>query len=158
MLSIIVIGWIILLEHYVKRHIDQAYTPQRQRPLAGGNIVLKKYYNTGVAGSFLSGHPKLARCIHISALIAVFATLLRILPKKDAAAAKLGISFLAGGGLSNLHDRLAKGHVVDYVSFGFGPKRFQRLVFNLSDFFIFAGSLLCTAQIFQKGEGPWHQR
>lgn len=158
MVSIIVIGLTVLLEHYIKRHMDQAYTLQRRRTLAGGNIVLKKYYNTGVAGSFLSGHPKLARCIHMSALIAVFATLLRILPKKDAAAAKLGISLLAGGGFSNLYDRLAKGHVVDYVSFGFGPKRFQKLVFNLSDFFIFAGSLLCMAQIFRKGEGPWNQR
>ncbi|MDE6887595.1 MAG: signal peptidase II, partial [Eubacterium sp.] len=57
---------------------------------------------------------------------------------------------LAGGGLSNLYDRLRKGYVVDYFSFGTGPKWFRRLVFNLADFFVFAGVLLCMIQMIRK--------
>lgn len=72
------------------------------------------------------------------------------MPDKQAAPAKTGLSFLAGGGLSNLHDRLVKGHVVDYVSFGFGPKRFQKLVFNMADFFVFAGVVICMVHYIRK--------
>lgn len=150
MFYIITVGMIFLLEYYVKRHMDEVRTLQEQRPLAGGKIILKKYYNTGAAGSFLKNRPKCVRSVHSSALLAVFAALLYLLPKKNAFAAKAGLSFLAGGGLSNLHDRLTKGHVVDYVSFGFGPKRFQKLVFNIADFFVFAGIFLCIIQSFQK--------
>lgn len=51
---------------------------------------------------------------------------------------------LAGGGLSNLYDRYTKYHVVDYVRFQTGPKWFQRIIFNVSDFFIFIGAVLAV--------------
>ena len=146
MFCMIVIGMIFLLEYCVKKHMERARTLQEQRPLACGKVILKKYYNTGAAGNFLKNHPGCVRTVHISAFIAVLAALLYVMPKKNAAAAKAGLSFLAGGGLSNLHDRLKKGYVVDYVSFGFGPKWFQNLVFNIADFFVFAGIILCVIQ------------
>ena len=49
-----------------------------------------------------------------------------------------------GGGLSNLYDRYTKHHVVDYVRFQTGPKWFQRIIFNVSDFFIFIGAVLAV--------------
>lgn len=150
MFFFILIGIIFFLEYYVKDHMDKIRTLQEQRSLAGGKLLLKKYYNTGMAGNFLKARPKAACMLHISALLAVAAALLWILPKKHTAVAKTGLSFLAGGGLSNLYDRLTKGHVVDYVSFGFGPKRFRRLVFNLADFFVFSGIFLCIIQVFRK--------
>lgn len=150
MFCIIMIGMIFLLEYCVKRHMDRVRTLQEQRSVAGGKMILRKYYNTGAAGNFLENHPKYVRCVHIAALTAVFAALLYAMRKKNAAAAKTGLSFLAGGGLSNLYDRLAKGYVVDYVSFGFGPNWFQKLVFNIADFFVFAGIILCIIQSFQK--------
>lgn len=152
MVSIIIIGCIFLLEYHVKRHMDQVRTLQERRPLANGKMILRKYYNTGTAGNFLDRHPKWVRYIHTTALFMVFAALVSMLPRKDAAIAKTGISFLAGGGLSNLYDRLTKGHVVDYVSFGFGPKGFRKLVFNMADFFIFAGIILCSIQFLKKEE------
>ena len=51
---------------------------------------------------------------------------------------------LAGGGLSNLYDRYTKHHVVDYVRFQTGPKWFRRIIFNVSDFFIFIGAVLAV--------------
>ena len=150
MFCIMTIGIIFILEYFIKRHMDKVRTLQEQHSLAGGKIILKKYYNTGVAGNFMKNHPKCVQAIHTSALITVFAALLYAMPKKKISAAKAGLSFLAGGGLSNLHDRVAKGHVVDYVSFGFGPKRFQKLVFNTADFFVFAGIILCMMQSFRK--------
>lgn len=150
MIFIMMIGMIFLVEYYVKKHMDNVRTLQEQRRIAKGRVILKKYYNTGAAGSFLSSHPECVRNIHVFALVLVFAALFAIWPRKHVAAAKTGLSFLAAGGLSNLYDRFSKGYVVDYVSFGFGPKRFRKLVFNLADFFIFAGIALCMVQFLKK--------
>lgn len=147
---IFMIGIIFTVEYYMKKHMDQVRTLQEQRPMANGKIILKKYYNSGSAGNFFKDHPKCIKFAHISTLFAVIATLLYMMPKKNASIAKTGLSLLAGGGLSNLHDRLTKGYVVDYVSFGFGPKRFQKLVFNLADFCIFAGIIFIFIHSFQK--------
>lgn len=150
MLFIFLTGSIFILEYYIKKYMDRTGTLQEQRPLFNGKIILKKYYNTGAAGNFLSSRPEWMKRIHAGMLAAVSVLLLCTLPKKRHAFAKTGLSFLAGGGVSNLHDRLSKGHVVDYFSLGFGPKRFRRLVFNLADFFVFAGILLCMIQILAK--------
>lgn len=57
---------------------------------------------------------------------------------------KTGLSMLLGGGFSNTYDRLRRKYVVDYFSFGFGGKRFSRIVFNLSDFGIIIGALMAA--------------
>lgn len=150
MFFLIVTGMIFFAEYYIKGHMDRVRTLQDQRMSAGGKIILKKYYNYGTAGSFFRAYPKAVRFVHASALAAVSAVFLYVLPRRNAAAVKLGLSCLIGGGFSNLYDRIQKGYVVDYVSFGFGPKRFRKLVFNLADFFVFAGIFLCLVSYFKK--------
>lgn len=150
MMYLLTIIGVFILDYCMKNHMDQVRTLSEQRPLAGGRIILKKYYNTGAAGNLLNSSPKAMLCIHAVVLGTVSACLGLIWHRKDLPAVKLGLSFMAGGGLNNLYDRLTKGHVVDYLSFGFGAKRFRRLVFNLSDFFVFAGAVLCTAGILGK--------
>ena len=51
---------------------------------------------------------------------------------------KLAVTFALAGGISNLYDRMKRGHVVDYFSIEW--KWLKRLVFNLGDIFIFLGS------------------
>ena len=150
MFFMVLIAMIFLLEYGIKCHMDRVRTLQQRRPFAGGKIVLKKYYNKGAAGNFLNHHPKSVCYIHTSALLLVFVAWIYMLPQKNAAVAKTGLSFLAGGGASNLYDRLTRGHVIDYISFGFGPKKFQKLVFNTADFFVFAGIFLCMIQMIKK--------
>ena len=52
-------------------------------------------------------------------------------------------ALITAGGLSNLYDRLKRGYVVDY--FSIRCKYLEKVVFNLGDFFIFAGSALIAA-------------
>lgn len=150
MLWIAVITGIFLLEYHIKKYMDRALALDEQQPRLGGRLILKKYYNTGAAGNWMSRRPKAMRCVHIVVLGLTAAMLAAAAPAKHSAAAKTGLSFLAGGGFSNLHDRMTKGHVVDYFSFGFGPQKFRKLVFNAADLFIFAGSLLCMAHMIGK--------
>lgn len=54
--------------------------------------------------------------------------------------AGIGYALILGGGLSNFIDRVKKGTVTDYLRFpNFPIKKISNLVFNLSDFGIFAG-------------------
>jgi signal peptidase II len=56
----------------------------------------------------------------------------------------LGLSFVAGGAISNLIDRILIGCVTDYISlFSFFP------VFNLADTFIFLGASILTVYFFK---------
>lgn len=59
---------------------------------------------------------------------------------------------ILGGGLSNYMDRRNKGYVTDYISFNVKNKEMKNMVFNLSDFFILAGSVLwgIAALFFEK--------
>ena len=51
---------------------------------------------------------------------------------------KLAVTLALAGGISNLYDRMKRGHVVDYFSIEW--KFLKKLVFNLGDIFIFLGS------------------
>ena len=56
---------------------------------------------------------------------------------------KIGAGLLLGGGLSNLLDRLIRGHVTDYIRFCKAKiKKLRRIVFNLADVFIAIGAVL----------------
>ena len=66
-----------------------------------------------------------------------------IVPGRRQKADRIGFALITAGGLSNLYDRLKRGYVVDY--FSIRCKYLEKVVFNLGDFFIFAGSALIAA-------------
>ena len=55
---------------------------------------------------------------------------------------RMGLAMVLGGGMSNYMDRRNKGYVTDYISFNVKNKDMRRMVFNLSDFCIAAGTVL----------------
>ncbi len=54
--------------------------------------------------------------------------------------AVLGICLYLGGGASNLADRLADGHVIDFLNIGLGPLRTG--IFNVADMAVMSGVAL----------------
>lgn len=131
----------------VKHEIENNPEFNREHELCGGKIRIKKLHNHGTAGGKFAGHmPTIIRTSGILTLGCV-AAFLRLLRKDGNTAGKAGFALLTGGALSNLYDRCRKGYVVDYISFRTPWKRLNQLVFNLSDFFIFAGALfICLGQ------------
>lgn len=138
---------VFFLDFAVKNYMDEKYALKTRHPRFKNKIVIEKYYNKGAAFNFLAKKPEWMKYIHtvIFALVGVF--YIRLLQKPGRRAAKIGIALLTGGGLSNLYDRCRKGHVVDYFRINVGIKRFRRLIFNISDFFIFIGALLASCCI-----------
>jgi signal peptidase II len=58
----------------------------------------------------------------------------------------LALALVVGGALSNLFDRAARGHVIDFLRLDWGS--FHSAVYNLADLFIFAGFALLAARAF----------
>lgn len=99
--------------------------------------------------NFLSGRPGAMRVIHTAVMIVVAAGYYLLLRLPGKIPTKIGASLLLGGGAGNLYDRYTKGHVVDYFHVNVGPEWFRKLIFNLSDFYVFVGAFLAAATIEQ---------
>lgn len=142
MIYIGIIAGIFILDFFIKRYVDKKYTAKEKHPKLGGLVYIEKYYNDGAALNLLEDRPGLLKILQTIFIVAACVWLYFSVRRNDGNIGKIGTAFLVGGGLSNLFDRYTKGHVVDYVGFGFGPKWFRRIIFNVSDFFVFIGGVL----------------
>ena len=94
--------------------------------------------NTGGAFSILNNNVGL---LSIIGIIFLFGIIKYINNNKNMTNIEsIGISFLLGGLLGNLFDRIVRGGVIDYLSFNFFGYYFP--VFNLADIFITLGVML----------------
>ena len=144
MLYLLIATAVFALDFGIKHHIDKKYRIKEQHPCKKNKIILEKYYNDGAAMGFLAKKPGLMKGIHTVMIVIMgifFYILLRTSGKE---LAKTGMALLFGGGMNNLYDRYAKGHVVDYFRINMGPKRLRRIIFNVSDFCVFIGVLLAA--------------
>ena len=137
---LLVIG-IFVGDGLCKTYMDRSLQEKEQRPVLGGHVILRKFHNPGaMLGLGQNRRPVLALAIGW----------LRALQEKSGMLLKLAMSFLLGGALSNVWDRLRQGFVVDYFSFRVPLEKLRRIVFNLSDLFIFAGAGLMIVYSFFK--------
>lgn len=106
----------------------------------GGRYKIELLENKGAASGILSSHPKLLKGISAIMLCFCAFALRKEQQKGKATIAGIGYALILGGGISNFIDRVRKGSVTDYIRFPeFPVKKIRNLVFNLSDFSIFAG-------------------
>ena len=93
--------------------------------------------NRGFALNLGEEHPVLVRSASLAAAAACAAAFIPVV-QGGSPAQTAGVSLLLGGGLSNTADRIIRGRVTDYIGIG-------KVVYNLADFAVFAGLMLCLA-------------
>lgn len=141
MLSFGVAGGIFLLDHKIKEDIDSTRLQGSQEEVFGGRLILRNCHNKDMA----FGKVKIGRenCQELSA-----AGLGCVLGEywhqavHGSRLGRIGLAMVLGGGMSNYVDRRTKGYVTDYISFNVKNKDIRKMVFNLSDFCIAAGTAL----------------
>lgn len=108
-------------------------------------------YNRGAAFSFLHDMGGWQRWFFatIAALVSlvIIAWLWRLGSRQKVLA--LGLALILGGALGNLYDRLALGHVVDFISLHYGPYYWP--AFNVADSAITCGALLLIIDMLLQG-------
>ncbi|MBL8497584.1 lipoprotein signal peptidase [Nitrosomonas sp. JL21] len=103
------------------------------------NIVLT--YNPGAAFSFLSDQPGWQRWfLSIVAGSAALVIVYMLNKYRQEKLFCLSLSFILGGALGNLYDRITLGHVVDFLDFYIGENHWP--AFNIADSAIFIGAAL----------------
>ncbi len=111
---------------------------------SGEIVVIRGFFyivhvgNTGAAWSMLSGRSLLLAALAAATLVAIF--LGRRALGLGVTYAQVCFGLLCGGIAGNLADRLARGHVTDFLDFHFGSYAYP--TFNLADTAICIGVVL----------------
>lgn len=150
MIFLIVPAGVFLLDYFLKRYIEKNRIPGKEEKLIGNQVVITRMSNYGIAGSRFHKHPKLVCIMHGATMLAMGAVYIRLLMEQGRTGLKLSVGCILGGGASNFYDRICKGAVTDYVRFLVPCQRIRRLVFNVSDFFVFLGCMLSVILSFKK--------
>ncbi|MBN1248927.1 MAG: signal peptidase II [Anaerolineae bacterium] len=132
----------IILDQATKL-LAQASLPARTLHLLGDTVRLRLSHNTGAFLGLGAGLPPAWRfwiftflSLVMVAGVVTFALTSEELPHD----AIIALAFLAGGGTSNLIDRLLRGgHVIDFLNFGIGNLRTG--ILNFADIAITFGAL-----------------
>ena len=93
--------------------------------------------NKGAAFGMLSNHRWVFLIISTVALIGI--TIYMITWRPGDKFAYIGVSFIVGGGIGNMIDRVWLGYVVDFIDFCAFP-RIWNYVFNVADSFVCVGA------------------
>jgi signal peptidase II len=106
-------------------------------------LILTKVENSGAAYSFGSNWHPIVKRIVLQVIPAIVLLVLLVLTLTKAEYPKVvivGFSFVIGGGIGNVFDRIAYGSVTDfmYVDLGF----FATEIFNMADVSIVIGALI----------------
>ena len=113
-------------------------------PLSGSIEIIKNFFyiiptnNTGAAFSILIGQ----RIFLILITIAILAFLIQYIKKNkiERMIDIISFSFIIGGSLGNLIDRIIRGSVIDFISLKLGNYNFP--IFNIADTLIVVGVIL----------------
>lgn len=136
---------IFALDYKIKKKVDGSFDKGEKKEICDGKIILEKHYNRGAALNVLQDEPLVLYTLTAFMLGAIGIRFLTLLRKNGPTQKKIAYGMILGGGLSNFFDRITKGHVIDYIRFNVKNERLKRTVFNVSDFFIFAGAILTVA-------------
>lgn len=136
---------VFALDWYLKIRAEKNLKEDTVREVAGDHILLRKLHNRGMAFHFLQEKPRAVLYGTAAAAAGVCLYFLHLLRKSGNVLQKLGCALAVGGGLNNLADRKKRGYVTDYFSFNVKWEKLKKLVFNLSDLFIFLGLALTVA-------------
>lgn len=126
----------------IKQRVERNPVFEKEQTFLNDRICVKKLHNHGTAGSKFTGYMPQIIMTSGAVTLGSIAAFVRTLIRGGSTVQKLGYAMLTGGALSNLNDRCKRGYVVDYVSFRTPWKWLSNLVFNISDFLIFAGAIL----------------
>ena len=131
------LSWLGLAVIVLTVAVDQASKLWAEGSLAAGEAIdllpiltLYRVHNPGIAFSFLAGFgglPLILITLGVMAIVLVFWRTAR----EGGRWATVGYALILGGALGNLIDRIAHGHVIDFLLLHIGDRTL--FVFNLAD-------------------------
>ena len=158
--SKIVFGWLALIlvtDQLTKFIVDQTMPLNHSIPVIDSVFSLTYIRNTGAAFGILAGSAAAFRLpfLVLFSLLAIgfIFMMLRRLPDEETGLIT-ALSFILGGAIGNLIDRIVYGEVIDFLDFYWSSYHWP--AFNLADSFITVGVFITVYYLIQaKGEDPF---
>jgi len=150
MKSILKIGVLFILilcnvgcDQITKNKVRKEIVANETIHIIKNNFILTHVENKGAAYGLGENLPPILKLLFLNALPLIFLIGLFVYSVKKEGTTKLNliaVSFLIGGGLGNIYDRILFNSVTDfmYVELGF----FNTAVFNMADVSVVVGTLL----------------
>ena len=127
----------------------ESYT---EKNIVGEVFSLIKVENTGAflgMGSELSETLRVLLLIILPVIVLVSITVYTYIDKSLDKISIIGFSFIIGGGISNIFDRIIFGSVTDFLYLNFGGI-FKTGIFNVADLWVTTGMILILISSFKK--------
>ena len=139
------------LDLYVKQFVEKEFSRGEEQEECNGRIVIRHVHNQGFALNIAEGKA-LVKWLSAVSLGSIAVYVSAIWKKSFCICEKLAASLVLAGGISNTYERFKKGYVVDYIGFKTKWQKFNRLTFNLGDFYIFLGGFILIMKAVVKGK------
>ena len=150
---------VFVLDQLSKLYFECTLTLYQQIVLIPDYFSWTLAYNTGAAFSFLADADGWQRWFFAAIALVVSGVLVVWLKrlKADETWLALALALVLGGALGNLFDRVAYGHVIDFILVHW-QNRWYFPAFNLADSAITVGAILLALDMFksQKSEESAH--
>ena len=159
------LGWlwltllVLVIDQASKTYFDGALQMYQRIVVIPDFFSWTLAYNSGAAFSFLADSSGWQRWLFALIAVVVSGVLLvwlKRLGRNDTWLA-IGLALILGGALGNLYDRIAYGHVIDFILVHW-QNRWYFPAFNLADSAITLGAILLALDMFkpQKSGEPAH--
>lgn len=137
MVYIAIIILLALVDQLSKYKIDNWLVEGETHPVIGGFLHLTYVKNRGIAFGIFQGKLDIISIITVIVIVGVGIYFFKN-RKNFSIFEKLGYSFILGGAIGNIIDRIFRGFVVDMIDF----RGIWVFVFNLADVWINIGVIL----------------
>ena len=138
LIYVLIVVALFILELCIKNHIEKTKPLDKEVPIIKDKLYIQYTRNTGAMYSTFEDKSRIICGVSATFLSIMCIVYSYLLTKKGNNLLKLGMSFMLGGGLSNVYDRIKRKYVVDYIYW----KRLKKIVFNLADVFISIGAVV----------------
>lgn len=150
---------VLVIDQACKVYFDSALQMYQQVVIIPDYFSWTLAYNTGAAFSFLADSAGWQRWLFALIAVVVSAVLVVWLKRlgRDDTWLAIALALILGGALGNLYDRIAYGHVIDFILVHW-QNRWYFPAFNFADSAICVGAVMLALDMFKskKSGEPVH--
>ena len=150
---------VLVIDQASKVYFDSALQMYQQVVIIPDYFSWTLAYNTGAAFSFLADSAGWQRWLFALIAVVVSAVLVVWLKRlgRDDTWLAIALALILGGALGNLYDRIAYGHVIDFILVHW-QNRWYFPAFNFADSAICVGAVMLALDLFKskKSGEPVH--
>jgi signal peptidase II len=145
-ISLIIVAFVVAADHFTKYLIRSHMSLGQAIPSQDSFFSIRYTLNDGVAFSMFVGHRAPLILIQSLLVVLIVGLMVYLLRKIPSVCLLIAFSFMLGGGIGNLIDRIVFGRVTDFLSAGSFP------VFNLADTFLTSGCVIMLLWVILSGK------